>query len=141
MNNSRAGINLGSVCEWTLISFVRIHGVIESITGVVGQDGCPGMFLLPFLPAHAHRWNGLQVLPHQIAGYGLRFKLGPEAFGLVIVQKHIAFIKPAGDTESQFFATDIAGVDHPRLGQRSERDHQRLAAHGIVDRLMPIEDF
>ncbi len=106
-----------------------------------GQNHGLGMGLAPFFPAHSYGWQRSQSLPGHKAGYGFGHKLGPKALGLMVIEKHIAFIQTPGDAKSKRFAVHVTGVDHPRLGQRSESHHKRLTIQRIVDCFMPVQDL
>jgi hypothetical protein len=74
-------------------------------------------------------------------GYSRVHQLRPEAFTLVVVEQDIALVQTSGDPKREGLAVDLAGVDHPRLGQRSECGHKGLTAHGIVDRFVPGQNL
>ena len=65
-------------------------------------------------------------------------QLGPQAFGLVVIEKDIAFIQPAGHAERKLSSIDTSGVNYSRLGQRSEGYRQRLAVQRVVYHLVQV---
>ena len=65
-------------------------------------------------------------------------QLGPQAFGLMIVDQHIAFIQAAGHAKGKYLIIDFAGVDHSGLGQWSKCHHDGQIAYSIIYDLVPI---
>lgn len=79
--------------------------------------------------------------PCQRAGKSLGLELGPQAFGPVVIEQDIALVQTAGDAKGAGRAVHLSGVDHPRLGQRSEGDHDGFPSKDIVHRLVPVQDL
>ena len=75
-----------------------------------------------------------------LAGDRFFEQLGPETFSLVVVNQDIALVEPPGNAECEFLAIDHAGVDHPRLGQRSECHHNGYTGDSIVDHFVPVQN-
>lgn len=67
--------------------------------------------------------------------------MGPEAFGLMVVNQHIAFVETSGHSEGQFLILDRTGVDHAGLGERSKGHHERRIPDHVIDYFVPVEDF
>ncbi len=64
----------------------------------------------------------------QRASHRLLLELRPEALGLMIVEKHVAFMQQPGDAKGQFFVVDRAVVHDAAGGQRSIGHRDRLVA-------------
>ena len=63
----------------------------------------------------------------------------PQAFRAAIVDKEYVFVDVAAHAELVDPAVLLASVDHGQFGQRSPTHGNRLAADGVIDQFMMIQ--